>query len=122
MKKLFLLILFCLSNFIGQAQEVSCDDLIKFIENNGKLEKQVMSLVLDSSWLQKVTLYKYDNKYYVVAKIKKDEYSYFTKSYVFCNIPYSNWTRFYSLYNYSSSDTYGERFHKYIIDYICDCY
>ena len=57
-----------------------------------------------------------------IAEIKANEYSYSTKSYIFCGIPYSNWSNFKNGYNYSDSRTYGERFHAYIIDYQCSCY
>jgi hypothetical protein len=106
---------------ISKAQEVSCEELIAFIKEKGQKSEEVTSLSLDSSWLNNVTLYKYDGKYYVIAKIKKDEYGYSTKSYVFCNIPYSNWSSFHSPYNFITHGTYGERFHEYIIDYVCNC-
>ena len=61
-------------------------------------------------------------KYYVVAEIKKSEYSYQTKSYVFCGISFSDWYDFSNGKGYNDKRTYGERFHDYIMDYQCNCY
>ncbi|WP_109300896.1 hypothetical protein [Aquimarina sp. AU474] len=103
------------------AQQVSCDDLIDFIEMNGYYTSSIGSYTLDSSWLYKVTAYTYQYKTFVIAEIKKNEYSYVTNTYIFCGIPSSNWSNFqYS--GYYDSDSYGERFHKYIMDYKCNCY
>lgn len=122
MKKILLIIIFAFTFVGAKAQEVSCEDLKNFIESKGTQQVEVYSLTLNSSWLQNVKLYKYDNKYYVIAAIKKNKYDiYNTKSYIFCNIPYSNWTSFHTFDLYGES-TYGERFHKYIKDYICNCY
>lgn len=122
MKKLITLITLIIFSIGAYSQEISCDDLKKFIKQKGYKQEEVISLTLDSSWLHNVVLYKYENKYYVIAEIKKDDFGFSTKSYVFCNVPYSNWTNFHSLYVISSNTTYGERFHKYIIDYQCNCY
>ena len=122
MKRILLTIIFTLAFIGAKAQDVSCEDLKNFIKQKGYKQEEVISLTLDSSWLHNVVLYKYENKYYVIAEIKKDDFGFSTKSYVFCNIPYSNWTNFHSLYVISSNTTYGERFHKYIKDYICNCY
>ena len=122
MKKILFIILFAFTFVGAKAQEVSCEDLKNFIEKEGVYVSSFSSFTLDSSWLRKVTCYTYDSKYYVIAEIKKNEYSYITKSYIFCGIPYSNWSNFKNGYNYSDSRTYGERFHAYIIDYQCNCY
>lgn len=39
----------------------------------------------------------------------------------FCGIPIMNWSNF-RFGGYGDSKSYGERFHKYIIDYKCNCY
>ena len=122
MKKFLLTILFILAFIGAKAQEVSCEDLKNFIEEKGMYQYSLSNITLKSSWLYKVTCYSYDMKYYVIAEIKANEYSYTTKSYIFCGIPYSNWSNFKNGYNYSDSRTYGERFHAYIIDYQCNCY
>ena len=124
MKKKLFVFLFCLASFISNAQEISCNDLIDFIKSKGSKQTELHSYNLDSSWLHNVKLYKYDNKYYVITEIKESEYNiYNTKSYIFCNIHYSNWNSFHSnIANFYSNSTYGERFHKYIKDYLCNCY
>lgn len=122
MKKLITLITLIIFSISSYSQEVSCEDLKNFIEKNGMYQYSLSSYTLNSSWLYKVTCYSYDMKYYVIAEIKANEYSYSTKSYIFCGIPYSNWSNFKNGYNYSDSRTYGERFHAYIIDYQCNCY
>lgn len=119
MKKI-ILILLMLTSFNSFSQEVSCTDLLDFIKTKGSYVSSIKSYMLDSSWLYEVTAYSYDGKYYVEAKIKENEYSYTTKSYIFCGIPYMNWSNF-NYGSYGDSKSYGERFHKYIIDYQCNC-
>lgn len=122
MKKILLIIIFAFTFVGAKAQEVSCEDLKNFIEKEGRYYSSVSSITLNSSWLYKVTCYSYDMKYYVVAEIKKSEYSYQTKSYVFCGISFSDWYDFSNGKGYNDKRTYGERFHDYIMDYQCNCY
>jgi hypothetical protein len=123
MKKLFTLVTFIIFSIGAYSQEVSCEDLKNFIEKKGRYYASLSSVVLNSSWLNKVTCYTYEGKNYVVAEIRKNEYSYTTKSYIFCGIPNTNWFGFYHGNDYVDiRKTYGERFHKYIIDYQCNCY
>ncbi|NER17017.1 hypothetical protein [Spongiivirga citrea] len=122
MKKFALFLVFGFSFCsITISQEVSCEDLQEFIEDNGYRKSTLSSYTLDSSWLHKVTAYSYDYKIYVVAEIKKNEYSFSTKTYIFCGIPSQNWSNF-QYGSYRESDSYGKRFHKYIMDYLCNCY
>ena len=121
MKKIVFFILFGLASFTSNAQEVSCTELMGFIKSNGSYYDEISSYTMNSSWLNKVTCYSYDNKYYIIAEIKESEYSYSTKKYVFCNIPYSNWRNF-KIGGLDYNSTHGERFQKYIIDYKCNCY
>lgn len=104
----------------ARAQSVSCTDLLEFIQNEGYSQGSVSNYTMNSSWLYKVTAYSYDYKIYVVAEIKKNEYSIQTSTYIFCGIPQRNWTNFKNG-AYGDSDSYGERFHKYIMDYQCPC-
>ncbi|RXG29880.1 hypothetical protein [Leeuwenhoekiella marinoflava] len=121
MKKALLLVLL-ITTFFSQAQDVACLDLLDYVKKNGYKKAEVSSYQLyDSSWLKKVTAYTIDNTILVVAEIKKDEYSIYTKEYIFCGIPSTSWDYFYyGLYDIGKS--YGERFHKYIIKRQCNCY
>lgn len=110
-----------LISYTAPAQEVSCDDLQDFIETNGYNKASLANYTLNSEWLYGVKAYTYEWKTYVIAKIKPNAYSYQTRSYVFCNIPSQNWSNF-QYGGYSDSNSYGERFHKYIMDYQCSCY
>lgn len=100
------------------AQDVTCKELADFVKSEGYYKANVPSYILDSEWLSDVTAYSYDYKVYVIAKIKKSEWDFNPKSYVFCGIPENNWSKFSSWY---SNHTYGERFHAYIMDYKCNC-
>ncbi|MCA1764350.1 MAG: hypothetical protein ABR574_07730 [Cryomorphaceae bacterium] len=108
-------------SFNSKAQDVSCDELKDFIVEEGFRKASISSYTLDSEWLHEVTAYTYEMRTYVVAEIKNNAYSYSTNAYVFCSIPSSNWSSFRNG-GYGDSDSYGERFHKYIIDYRCNCY
>lgn len=120
MKKMFLILALLCFN-LNFSQEVSCNDLLKFIQDNGYYKTSISSYTLNSSWLYKVTAYNYDYKIYVIAEIKENEYSYSTNTYIFCGIPLQNWSNF-QYGGYGDSNSYGERFHKYIFDYKCNCY
>ncbi|MEL0643317.1 hypothetical protein V6251_02915 [Olleya sp. Ti.3.14] len=109
------------SSYYRSNDTPACDDLLSFIENNGYSKGSLSNYTLDSDWLYQVKAYDYEYKIYVVAKIKKSEYSYQTNTYIFCGIPSTNWSNFKNG-GYGDSNSYGERFHKYIIDYKCDCY
>jgi hypothetical protein len=100
------------------AQDTTCDELANFVKSKGYYKANVPSYILDSEWLTDVTAYSYEYKVYVIAKVKKNEWDFSPKSYVFCGIPENNWNKFSSSY---SDNTYGERFHTYIMDYQCDC-
>lgn len=119
MKKYIILILLVFS-VKANAQDVFCEDLMKYVVEEGRQIGQVGSMsLLNSTWLNEVTAYSIEDKIVVIAEIKKDEWGYSTKKYVFCGIPKSNWNEFSSIYDMQK--TYGERFHLYIKDYICNC-
>jgi hypothetical protein len=120
MKKILLILIACFYINISYSQEVGCDDLLNFIIEKGYSKGSLSSYILDSSWLYKVTAYEYEYKTYVIAEIKKNEYSYQTSTYIFCGIPNMNWRNF-QYGSYGDSNSYGERFHKYIINYKCNC-
>jgi hypothetical protein len=114
--------LFMLCNVLTVfSQEVKCTELMQFVKKYGKKKGEVSTLqLINSSWLNEVKCYEIDGVLAVIAKIKTNDYELYGKDYIFCGIPSSNWSAFYSgLYALNSS--YGERFHKYIFDYKCDC-
>ncbi|WP_281631839.1 hypothetical protein [Flavobacterium luteolum] len=107
-------------NYNQQSQEVSCQALYEYIIDKGYQKASLSNYILDSSWLYKVTAYEYNYKTYVIAEIKENEYSYKTSTYIFCGISNMNWNYF-QFGDYNDSNSYGERFHKYIFNYKCDC-
>lgn len=121
MKKTFLIFIL-LSINLSFSQQVNCEDLQEFIKSKGYYKTSLANYTLNSSWLYEVTAYEYDFKIYVIAKIKRNEYDYSPRSYVFCEIPPQNWNNFQYGRNYNDLETYGERFHKYIKNYQCNCY
>jgi hypothetical protein len=100
------------------SQEISCEELTEYIETNGWKKGTLYNHALQSSWLYEVTAYSYDMKLFVIAEIKKSEYSYSTNTYIFCGVPQYNWSQF----QFQSFKTYGEKFHDYIFPYKCNCY
>lgn len=123
MKRILLFLSFCLLSLLPlQAQDVSCTDLMEFVQDKGYRKATVSSIqLMHSSWLKEVVAYSIENTIVVIAEIKRDEWGINTKKYVFCGIPSSNWDAFY-LGLYDTNSTYGERFRKYVFDYKCDCY
>ena len=122
MKTLLIIVLCSLMSFEElQAQDVKCSELFSFVVRNGHRKGEVSGISLwDSSWLKSVVAYSYKNTIFVVAEIKKDDFSFSTKKYIYCGIPPENWDNFQSSY-VDINLTYGKKFHKYIIDYKCDC-
>jgi hypothetical protein len=103
------------------AQDVTCEELVKYVEDEGYVKGTVTSIQLfNSSWLKEVKAYSIDNTIVVIAEVKKDEWGFNTEKYAFCGIPSSNWDAFYSGL-YDLGKTYGEKFHKYIYNYNCNC-
>ena len=119
MRKIIIIVAFLCFN-LNSSQEVNYNDLLDFIKDKGCYKSSLSSYTLDSSWLNKVTAYSYKYKIYVVAETKKSEYSFQTNTYIFCRIPPLNWTNF-KYRSYNDSDSYRERFHKYILNYKCNC-
>ena len=98
----------------------SCEDLISSVEYKLYKKGTVSQLqLINSSWLESVDGYDYDDKVIVIAKIKRKQ-DLFGKKYIFCSVPIANWNYFYNAFS-DISKSYGERFHKAIIDYQCDC-
>jgi hypothetical protein len=115
MKKLILIttIIFSLSTF---SQEVSCNALMDYVEKNDSYPQTVNCF--NSSLLVKVKRYEVGGATVVVAYIKKNEYDFRGKPYIFCGISSYTWTKFTSDGTYNS---WGKAFHKYIMDNKCNC-
>lgn len=96
----------------------TCEELIQYTKNEGTHYGSIGPIALmNSEWLRAVEAYKVENSIVVIASIRKDG-SYFSKDYIFCAVPESNWRSFSSIYG---NDSYGERFHEYIMNYQCNC-
>lgn len=121
MRTLILTILLSLPLLEIKGQTIRCGDLLDFVVRNGYYKGEVSSLALiNSTWLKSVTAYRYKNNIFVVAEISTDTYRFSSKKYIFCGIPLRNWESFANgLADFDLS--YGEKFHKYIMDYKCDC-
>lgn len=116
------MILFILiKSILIKGQDVKCDELVTYVERNGRYYQEVNEVqLMNSTWLKKVTAYSIDNKIVVVAEIKRDQWGINTKKYIFCGITSDMWTAFYMGIN-DLDKTYGERFQKYIFDNKCNC-
>ena len=117
MIKSFILSWVLLMNNINIPQ-TTCEELIRYTKSEGSRFGSVGALsLMNSEWLKNVEAYKVDDVLVVIAAIKTES-SYFSKDYIFCNVPEYNWHLFSS---YFGTESYGERFHKYIMDYQCSC-
>lgn len=106
----------------GQNEAIKCDDLMRFIKEEGTSYQNVSHITLyDSSWLYEVKSYKYKDNIFVIATIKKDDLSYRKTDYIFCNISEQRWKAFYDPYNFQDRRSYGEKFNDFIIDKVCNC-
>ena len=119
--KIFIFLFLSLITIKSFGQEIKCNDLIDYVVKNGTYKDSVFPIqLINSDWLNKVEAYSIENKIIVIAEIKSKELFSKNKKYIFCGIPNENWNAFYvGLYDMDKS--YGERFHKYIFDYKCEC-
>lgn len=102
-------------------EAISCVELIKNVKSEAKFVDEVSQVFTNSQWLKDVKLYQYGDSYFVIASIKtKSDYTYSGKEYIFCGIAKTQWNNF-KTGVYDVHLSYGERFHKYIIDFLCDC-
>jgi hypothetical protein len=100
------------------AQSVSCETLMRAIKDDADYFGEVGSFaLLSSDFLKEVKAYEYDGSLFVIAVFKSKPGEFLPRSYVFCGVPSSNWNSFKNGF----TGTYGERFHQYIIDYVCNC-
>ena len=115
--KEFLVMVMLFFSTLSFAQTVNCNTLMNYVKTNGSYFSSLSSFTLQSSWLNEVKAYKVEGNIAVIASIKK-EGSYYAKEYVFCGVSQSDWNNFNSSWG---NGTYGERFHKYIFDNLCNC-
>jgi hypothetical protein len=100
------------------SQNVSCENLMRAVKSEASYYGEVSSFTLISSeFLKEVKAYDYEGTLFVIATFQPKSNEFFPRTYIFCGIPYSNWNSFKNGFNGS----YGERFHQYIIDYVCNC-
>lgn len=117
MKKTGLIILASVLNFAEiKAQTISCQELYEVVTENYDNRDAVN--VMMSTMLTKAVYYTVDGNGFVVANIKRNDFDMQGAPYIFCGISSQRWARFKSEGMYGS---WGEAFHKYIRDYICDC-
>lgn len=112
--KILLLVLVC-STFCIKAQTISCNQLYQAVAKSNYPETVNC---YNSSMLVKVEYYTYNGTGVVVAYIKDNKYDYKGSPYIFCGISIYSWMNF-KTSGYSNS--WGEAFHDYIMDYKCNC-
>jgi hypothetical protein len=101
------------------AQRVSCETLMKAVKEEADHYDEVgFYSLLNSEFLEEVEAFEYEEELFVIAKFKREPGQIFSKYYIFCGISKTRWNAFKNGW----TGTYGERFHQYIIDYVCDCY
>jgi len=76
MNKIIIILSFVIFGIVRVgAQDVSCDDLMRYVEKNGRYKGTVSSIqLIDSSWLKEVKAYSIDNTIVVISEIKRDDY------------------------------------------------
>lgn len=100
------------------SQNVSCENLMRVVKSEASYYGEVSSITLISSeFLKEVKAYEYEETLFVIATFQPRPNEIFPRTYIYCGIPYSNWNSFKNGWN----ESYGERFHQYIIDYVCNC-
>lgn len=115
-----LLVIFLIGNTAlaqyGSKQKPSCNDLVTYAKNN--YDSKDSPTIITSSMLAKVEGYKINGSYFVIAYIKQNDYDFYGTPYIYCGISDERWSAFKNGGLYGS---WGKSFHKYIMDYTCDC-
>jgi len=100
------------------SQNISCENLMRTVKSEASYYGEVSSITLiGSEFLKEVKAYEYEGTLFVIATFQPRPNEIFPRTYIFCGIPSSDWNSFKNGWNGS----YGERFHQYIIDYVCNC-
>lgn len=116
--KLLILFVILLFQFSLHSQSMECEELMEYVKDEGFKKGSLNNVDMkSSSWLEEVTAYEVEDIIVVIASIRKDEWGVNREDYIFCDIPSSNWDSFY----YNLHESFGELFHKNIMDYRCNC-
>ncbi len=111
-------IVFLFQSSYTYTQNVSCEQLVRSVESETTFYDDILWVnLVYSEFLEEVKAYQYKDGLFVIAKFKREPTAIFGKKYIFCGVPPSNWNAFKN----GIGDTYGKRFHKYIMDYLCNC-
>lgn len=90
-----------------------CDELLELIQNDGDRILYLDDSDMNSTALNNVSLYEYQNVYYVVIRFQNN-----SQEYIYCDIEKSYWNRFAN----NDEDSYGRGYQKWIRPYTsCGC-
>lgn len=90
-----------------------CDQLVEFIKRRGNISQYLSDADMNSTALNKASLYEYDGMYYVVIRFQDGNHDY-----IYCDIDLSYWNRFAD----NDEDSYGRGYQKWIRPYTsCNC-
>ena len=116
MKKIIIVLAVLLFGCIDSySQSMSCQEVFDIVTS--KYDRKESTTCFGSTMLVKVDYYTLDNNGFVVAYIKSNDYDFSGKPYIFCGISSMTWINF-KVYGMNG---WGEAFHKYIMDYKCNC-
>ena len=111
------LVLFFVFSNTTKAQDVSCSELVTYVKKEGGYPSS--QSCFGSSFLAKVERYEVDGNGLVIAWIKKNEYDFTGKPYIYCGISSTTWSYFTSA---GMMGSWGKAFHQYIKGNNCNCY
>jgi hypothetical protein len=90
-----------------------CDELLELVQNEGDRIQYLGDSDMNSTALNKASLYEYDGIYYVVIRFQDGNHEY-----VYCDIDLSYWNRFAD----NDEESYGRGYQNWIRPYTsCDC-
>ncbi|SMC33669.1 hypothetical protein [Cellulophaga tyrosinoxydans] len=116
MKKQAIYILLMLFLFDANSQpsviNQECKELRSKVSEYGVRDAALYSYQLQSSYLEFIFFYTYNDKNYIFVSFKTD----LNNLYLYCDLPIKVIEQF-----LANPGTYGEKFNKYITPYKCDC-
>lgn len=101
------------SGNISEKLPSDCDELLELIQNDGDRIQYMDDNDMQSTALNRVILYEYENVYYVVIRFQDG-----SQDYIYCDIDKSFWNRFVN----NDDESYGKGYHNWIRPYTsCRC-
>lgn len=120
LRSFLILFLITIGIIKGYAQNISCKDLIEYVERNYDYKSSTSQTSMFSNWILYSNYYEVKENGVVIAYFKRNEFDYYGTPYIFCGVDYNRWLYYQKLI--ILYDSPGKAFRESIYNYKCNCY